>query len=83
MWPHVEDHMLSRPRETLTFFNLKKCFSQVWLYTPSIPALERQRQVDLCEFEASLIYRVTEFQDSQGYVESMWASVWLETLFAH
>ena len=24
-----------------------------------IPALRRQRQVDLCEFEASLVYRVS------------------------
>jgi hypothetical protein len=30
-------------------------------------ALEKQRQVDLCEFEASLIY--IELQDSQGYIE--------------
>ena len=26
---------------------------------PLIPALGRQRQVDLCEFEASLVYRVS------------------------
>jgi hypothetical protein len=26
-------------------------------HTPLIPALERQRQADLCEFEASLVYR--------------------------
>ena len=26
---------------------------------PSIPALRRQRQVDLCEFEASLAYRMS------------------------
>ena len=26
---------------------------------PLIPALGRERQVDLCEFEASLIYRVS------------------------
>jgi hypothetical protein len=25
---------------------------------PLIPALRRQREVDLCEFEASLVYRV-------------------------
>ena len=28
-----------------------------WWCTPLIPALRRQRQVDLCEFEASLVYR--------------------------
>jgi hypothetical protein len=26
---------------------------------PLIPALRRQRQADLCEFEASLVYRVS------------------------
>ena len=26
---------------------------------PLIPALERQRQTDLCEFKASLVYRVS------------------------
>jgi hypothetical protein len=31
-----------------------------------ILALRRQKQVDLCEFEASLIF---EFQGSQGYTE--------------
>ena len=31
-----------------------------WLwYTPLILALQRQRQVDLCKFKASLIYRVS------------------------
>ena len=33
-------------------------------FTPLIPALERQRQVNLCEFKASLLYLVT----SQGYM---------------
>jgi hypothetical protein len=28
---------------------------------PLIPALGRQRQADLCEFEASLIYRVSSW----------------------
>jgi hypothetical protein len=32
-----------------------------------IPALGRQRQADLCEFQASLVY--SEFQDSQSYIE--------------
>jgi hypothetical protein len=29
-----------------------------WWHTPFIPAFERQRLVDLCEFEASLVYIV-------------------------
>ena len=28
----------------------------MWWYTALIPTLRRQRQTDLCEFEASLIY---------------------------
>jgi hypothetical protein len=28
-----------------------------WWYKPLIPGLRRQRQVDLCESEASLVYR--------------------------
>lgn len=35
-------------------------------HTPLIRALGRQRQVDLCEFEASLIY--IELQDSQDHI---------------
>ena len=30
-----------------------------WWRTPLIPALGRQRQVDLCEFEASLVSRAS------------------------
>jgi hypothetical protein len=36
---------------------------------PLIPALKKQRQADLCEFDTSLIYREREFQDSQGYTK--------------
>ena len=28
-----------------------------WWYRPLIPALGRQRQADLCEFKASLVYK--------------------------
>jgi len=30
-----------------------------WWYAPLIPALRRQRQADHCEFEASLVYRMS------------------------
>lgn len=30
-----------------------------WWHTPSIPALWRQRQEELCELETSLVYRVS------------------------
>ena len=41
--------------------------SWMWWRTPLIPALGRQRQVDLYEFEASLVYRV--IPNSQCYTE--------------
>jgi hypothetical protein len=31
----------------------------VWWLTLLIPAFKRQRQVDLCEFEASLVYKMS------------------------
>jgi hypothetical protein len=31
----------------------------LWCWMPLIPPLGRQRQVNLCEFEASLVYRVS------------------------
>ena len=34
-------------------------FSQVWWCMPLIPALVRQKQGDIYEFEASLVYKVS------------------------
>lgn len=34
-------------------------FCQVWRCTPLMPVLRRQRQVDLCKTEASLVYAVS------------------------
>ena len=39
---------------------MKNSIKWVWWHTPLItPALRRQRWADLCEFETSLIYRVS------------------------
>jgi hypothetical protein len=37
----------------------RKSVARQWCHTPSIPAFRRQRQENLCEFKASLIYRVS------------------------
>ena len=39
--------------------DLKKKNLRQWECTSLIPALERQRQIDLCEFEISLVHRVS------------------------
>jgi hypothetical protein len=35
----------------------RKIKSQMWWWTPLIPAFGKQGQADLCELEASLVYR--------------------------
>jgi hypothetical protein len=37
--------------------NIEYNFIQTWWYRLLMPALRRQKQVDLCEFKASLVYR--------------------------
>ena len=45
-------------RNLKIFFKTKKIAGQ-WQHTTSITAFVKQRQVGLCEFEASLVYRVS------------------------
>jgi hypothetical protein len=42
---------------------------QAWWCTPFIPALKRWRQVDLCEFKASLVYRAIPKHPGLHYTE--------------
>jgi hypothetical protein len=44
---------------------------------PLIPALERQRQANLCDFKAILVYRASSRTDSGMYKETLsgWAVV--------
>jgi hypothetical protein len=48
--------------------NIKMCFTIQWRCTPLIPALRRQRQVELYEFEASLVYTESS-RTAMGYIE--------------
>ena len=45
-------------RNLKIFFKTKKIAGQ-WQHTTSITAFVKQRKVGLCEFEASLVYRVS------------------------
>ena len=44
-------------KETHHYIKLIYVNNRQWWHTPLIPALGRQRQADLCEFEASLGYK--------------------------
>ena len=45
--------------EKVTILTLSRKCVRLWWLTPLIPTLGRQRQIDLCEFAASLVYRVS------------------------
>ena len=45
-----------RVTEGVGFEVLKACIKSLHSQVPLIPALGRQRQVDLCEFKASMVY---------------------------
>lgn len=49
---------------------VKICVAMLVGNRPLTPTFGRQRQVDLSEFEASLVYKI-EFQDSQKYTEKL------------
>ena len=58
-------------RVLLLGFLYKKKYSRQWWRTPLILALGRQRQVDLCEFEASLVYRVSSSMVKAEYKKTV------------
>jgi hypothetical protein len=59
-WPKWTPHThKERERERERPFRIKEENIQMSLHTLLIPALRRQRQADLCKFEASLVYRLS------------------------
>jgi hypothetical protein len=58
----VGDKLISSKESIYVFHTYSDCKNpqqNVWWCTPLIPALGRQRQVDLCEFKTKVLY---EFQ---------------------
>ena len=43
----------------------------MWWRTPLIPAPRKQRQMDVCEFEASLFYRVSSRTAKNTYRDAV------------
>ena len=50
---------ISLQNGTLRNYTKNENSARVGQHMPSIPALERERQADLCEFKAILVYRVS------------------------
>lgn len=58
-------HSLSPAAHTTSHLKNESQAFQVWWCTPVIPSIQ---EAEASEFSASLVY-ISEFQDSQGYVE--------------
>ena len=54
--------------ESKTVMSIKISLAGHWWHMPLIPALGRQRQVDLCEFKASLVYTGQPGQIGRAHV---------------
>ena len=56
---HFGGIRIEEVQKVLTMAVVKYSSVQEWWYTSLIPGVGRQRQKDLCESEASLVYIVT------------------------
>ena len=54
-----------------------------WWHTPLIPALGRQRQLDLCEFKASLVFRASSRTGSKATEKTCLKTTATTTMFIH